>query len=62
VTEKTAPITPPAYNERVIFRLIMTPCCGHMLCWVNPRFPECGTHQVRRCVVMRDSEQENPAP
>lgn len=37
----------PAQNERVHFRLIHTPCCGHMLCWVNPRLPtycpECGT-------------------
>lgn len=28
------------------FRLIKTPCCGHLLCWVNPRLPnycpECG--------------------
>lgn len=34
------------FNERVKFRLIQTPCCGHMLCWVNPRLPnfcpECG--------------------
>lgn len=33
-------------NERVYFRLIMTPCCGTLLCWVNPRMPnycpECG--------------------
>lgn len=28
------------------FRLIQMPCCGQMLCWVNPRLPnfcpECG--------------------
>ena len=33
--------------ERVTFRLIHTPCCGTMLCFVNPRLPnycsECGT-------------------
>lgn len=33
-------------NERVFFRLIKMPCCGHLLCWVNPRLPtycpECG--------------------
>jgi hypothetical protein len=33
-------------HERVVFRLIQTPCCGHLLCWVNPRLPiycpECG--------------------
>ncbi len=31
-----------------VFRLFLMPCCYHMLCWVNPRFPnycpECGTH------------------
>jgi hypothetical protein len=36
-----------AMSERVIFRLMRMPCCGHMLCWVNPRrpnyCPECGT-------------------
>jgi hypothetical protein len=25
--------------ERVHFKLIQTPCCGHLLCWVNPRYP-----------------------
>lgn len=33
-------------TERVAFRLIQTPCCGSLLCWVNPRLPtfcpECG--------------------
>lgn len=33
-------------KEPVLFRLIVTPCCGQMLCWVNPRLPnfcpECG--------------------
>lgn len=33
-------------HERVKFRLIVTPCCGAQLCWVNPRLPnycpECG--------------------
>jgi hypothetical protein len=33
-------------KEKVLFRLIVTPCCGQMLCWVNPRLPnycpECG--------------------
>ena len=32
--------------ERVKFRLIQTPCCNTLLCWVNPRLmnfcPECG--------------------
>lgn len=33
-------------TERVNFRLFQTPCCGHLLCWVNSRLPgycpECG--------------------
>jgi len=33
-------------NERVNFRMFQVPCCGHLLCWVNPRLPnycpECG--------------------
>lgn len=33
-------------KEKVLFRLIVTPCCSQMLCWVNPRLPnycpECG--------------------
>lgn len=36
------------HNERIIFRFFTLSCCGHMLCWVNPRYPsycpECGTH------------------
>lgn len=35
-----------AQNERVKFRLIHMPCCGQLVCWVNPRLPnfcpECG--------------------
>lgn len=38
--------TPRPVTERIKFRLIWTPCCGHLLCWVNPRLPnfcpECG--------------------
>lgn len=26
-------------SERIHFRLIQTPCCGQLLCWVNPRLP-----------------------
>lgn len=37
-------------TERVHFRLFMMPCCGHQLCWVNPRLPsfcpECGKPAV----------------
>lgn len=32
--------------EPVRFRLFQMPCCGHLVCWVNPRdpnfCPECG--------------------
>lgn len=35
-----------ATNEKVRFRLIVTPCCKTQLCYVNPRLPnycsECG--------------------
>ncbi len=35
-------------NEKVQFRLFSMPCCGQLLCWINPRLPnycpECGTH------------------
>lgn len=48
-------------NERIHFRLFMLDCCGHMLCWVNPRFPnycpECGTYVypgVKGQVTMSD--------
>ena len=27
------------HYERVHFRLLRTPCCGALLCWVNPRLP-----------------------
>lgn len=34
------------WNERVKFRLLQTPCCHTLLCYVNPRLPnycsECG--------------------
>lgn len=42
----------PAWNEMVQFRLFQMPCCGHMLCWVNPRLPshcpECGATVLAR--------------
>jgi len=35
-------------TERVHFRFIQMPCCNHLYCSVNPRFPnycpECGKH------------------
>jgi hypothetical protein len=46
-------------QELVHFRLIQTPCCGHLLCWVNPRLPtycpECSTHILR--VLRQDGSQ-----
>jgi hypothetical protein len=52
-----------AEYQRVVFKLIQMPCCGHMLCWVNPRFPtycpECGTHifrTVKQGVMFSDDE------
>lgn len=37
-----------ATNEPIQFRLIETPCCHTLLCWVNPRVPnycpECGKY------------------
>lgn len=43
-------------NERVNFRMFRTPCCGHQLCWVNPRLPtfcpECGTLFDRRYMIV----------
>jgi hypothetical protein len=26
-------------TTRAHFRLIQMPCCGQLLCWVNPRLP-----------------------
>jgi hypothetical protein len=48
--------------ERVTFRLMQMPCCGQLLCWVNPRHPnycpECGKYvfdQIKSCVLVSDS-------
>lgn len=48
-------------TERVPFRLLVTPCCGTALCWVNPRLPtfcpECGTSvypEIKSCVTLLD--------
>jgi len=50
-------------RERVHFRLIRMPCCGFLVCWVNPRYPthcpECGTNiflEVKQCVMQHDDE------
>lgn len=49
-------------HERVPFRILHMECCGHLLCWVNPRFPthcpECGKcvyPQVRSWVTLLDT-------
>jgi hypothetical protein len=48
-------------TERVPFRLLQTPCCSTLLCWVNPRFPshcpECGKGiypEIKGCVLQSD--------
>jgi hypothetical protein len=48
--------------ERVHFRLLQTPCCNSLLCWVNPRLPshcpECGRSiypEIKGCILMDDS-------
>jgi hypothetical protein len=48
-------------SERVLFRLLVMPCCHHQLCWVNPRLPtycpECGVcihATVKESVLIRD--------
>lgn len=50
-------------TERVHFRLIQMPCCGHLFCNVNPRLPtfcsQCGQlvyPQVRGCVLIGDDK------
>lgn len=49
-------------TERVHFRLLTTPCCTALLCWVNPRLPtycpECGTSiypAIKSCITHDDS-------
>lgn len=49
--------------ERVQFRLIEMPCCGHMFCNVNHRWPSfcpnCGKHvfpEVRGCALISDPD------
>ena len=55
-------------HELVTFKLIKTPCCNHLLCWVNPRLPnycpECGTCILAKiridpsCIRHRDDRAE----
>jgi len=51
--------------ERVHFRLIQMPCCGHLFCNVNPRLPSfcpmCGKgcySQVKSCVLLSDENAQ----
>ena len=48
-------------TERVHFRLIQMPCCDHLFCNVNPRFPSycpaCGKGvypEVKGAVLLED--------
>lgn len=48
-------------TERVHFRLITMPCCGHLFCNVNPRLPSycpmCGSSvypEVKSCITISD--------
>jgi hypothetical protein len=50
-----------AVNERIPFRVFVMPCCMHMLCWVNSRFPSycpgCGAdvrRNIRESVTLHD--------
>ncbi len=50
-------------RTRAHFRFIAMPCCGQLLCWVNPRLPnycpECGKHvypEVKSCVTVSDND------
>lgn len=50
-------------NEKILFRLFQMPCCGQLLCWVNPRLPnfcpECGTNvfiKIKWSVLYKDEE------
>lgn len=50
-------------TERVHFRLIQMPCCGHLFCNVNPRLPsycpQCGKSvypKVKECVLISDDK------
>lgn len=36
-------------TERVEFRLFHMECCGHLLCWVNPRVPSFCPNCSRGC-------------
>lgn len=48
-------------TERIPFRHLLMPCCGTLICHVNPRFPnycsECGAYvfaTIKGCVLTCD--------
>lgn len=52
---------PSIMTEKVPFRLIRMPCCGHLFCNVNHRWPtfcsECGTNvyaTIKSCSLVFD--------
>jgi len=54
-------------TEFIKFKLIQMPCCGHLLCWVNPRFPsycpECGKRTLGKfglqgCILINDEDAQ----
>lgn len=51
-------------NELVRFRLWQMPCCGQLLCWLNPRLPnycpECGKqvyHDMKHLVPLSQGDK-----
>ena len=52
-------------NQEVQFRLLRMPCCGTLICWVNPRrpmyCPECGTGVFHNFPKARWEEQYSRA-
>jgi len=52
-------------KERVPFRLIHMPCCGQLVCWINPRIPnycpECGKSVFARLKWNGDLPDATPA-
>lgn len=52
-------------NEKVQFRLFHMPCCGTLICWVNPRLPnycpECGQRVYMELKTGRYTQVNSPA-
>lgn len=54
---------PVEQHERIQFRLFRMPCCGQLVCWVNPRSPnhcpECGENvflTIKQSTIFRDDD------